>query len=41
MNDFRSWQATALAQVRFKPDRESIAQELTAHYEDHVSGEAG
>ena len=36
MNDFRSWQATALAQVRFKPDRESIAQELTAHYEDHV-----
>lgn len=34
--DFRNWRATVVAQVRFRPDRASIEQELTAHYEDHV-----
>ena len=34
--DFRNWRAAVTAQVRFKPDRAAIEQELTAHYEDHV-----
>lgn len=36
MEDFQNWRATVVAQVRFKPDRAAIEQELTAHYEDHV-----
>lgn len=36
MEDFQNWRATVVAQVRFKPDRAAIQQELTAHYEDHV-----
>ena len=34
--DFRSWRDRVITQVRFRPDRNSIARELTAHYEDHV-----
>ena len=29
------WRDQALEQVRFRPDRWAIGQELTAHYEDH------
>ena len=36
MERFSDWRNKVTAQVRFWPDRESIAQELTAHYEDHV-----
>lgn len=34
--DFRNWRRQVTDQVRFKPDRAAIEQELTAHYEDHV-----
>ena len=34
--DFRDWCRQVTDQVRFKPDREAIERELTAHYEDHV-----
>ena len=34
--DFLNWRATVVERVRFKPDRQAIAAELTAHYEDHV-----
>lgn len=34
--DFRNWCRQVTDQVRFKPDRAAIEQELTAHYEDHV-----
>ena len=33
---FSDWRDKVTAQVRFWPDRESIAKELTAHYDDHV-----
>ncbi len=36
MDDFRSWRDRVIAQVRFRPDRTAIEQELTDHYEDHV-----
>lgn len=36
MDDFLNWKATVLERVRFRPDRQAIAVELTAHYEDHV-----
>lgn len=36
MEHFSDWRDKVTAQVRFWPDRESIAKELTAHYEDHV-----
>lgn len=36
MENFEAWRAAVVAEVRFRPDREAIAKELTAHYEDHV-----
>lgn len=36
MRDFYKWCETAMGQVRFKPDRGAIRQELEDHYEDHV-----
>ena len=36
MSAFTDWRDQVTAQVRFKPDRQVIAAELTAHYEDHV-----
>lgn len=36
MDGFRQWCGQVTDQVRFRPDREAIAKELTAHYEDHV-----
>lgn len=36
MSAFTDWRDQVTAQVRFKPDRQVIAVELTAHYEDHV-----
>ena len=33
---FPKWCRTVTDQVRFAPDRKAIAQELTAHYEDHL-----
>lgn len=32
---FEDWREDAVKQVRFAPDRKAIAEELTAHYEDH------
>ena len=36
MKSFDDWCGVVLRCVRFKPDREKIASELAAHYEDHV-----
>ena len=36
MERFSDWRNKVTAQVRFWPDRESIARELTDHYDDHV-----
>lgn len=33
---FQAWREAVTDRVRFWPDRDAIAQELTAHYEDHV-----
>lgn len=35
-NNFQTWSQTVTDQVRFQPDRQEIAKELAAHYEDHV-----
>lgn len=35
MIDFDTWCYHAVAQIRFKPDRESVFQELKNHLEDH------
>ena len=34
-NSWQSWRDTAVGQIRFGPDRERVARELDAHYEDH------
>ena len=36
MRDFDAWCRTVTDHVRFRPDRAEIAEELAAHYEDHV-----
>ena len=36
MREFYKWRDAVVEQVRFRPDRDAIAKELTAHYEDHV-----
>lgn len=36
LRDFYKWCETVMGQVRFKPDRWAIRQELEDHYEDHV-----
>nr|WP_325195509.1 permease prefix domain 1-containing protein [uncultured Oscillibacter sp.] len=36
MRDFYRWRDSVVRQMRFKPDRAIVAEELTAHYEDHV-----
>lgn len=36
MSEFQIWCETVTDCVRFKPDRYSIAEELKAHYEDHI-----
>lgn len=35
MNDFYTWCYHAVAEIRYKPDREAVFQELMAHLEDH------
>ncbi len=35
MIDFDDWCYHAVAQIRFKPDRQAVFQELKAHMEDH------
>lgn len=35
MNYFYTWCCRAVSQIRFKPDREAVFQELNAHLEDH------
>ncbi len=35
MIDFNTWCRRAVAQIRFKPDREAVFQELKNHLEDH------
>ena len=35
MKDFDSWCCRAVAQIRFKPDRQAVFDELKAHLEDH------
>lgn len=36
MREFYQWRDSVVKQVRFRPDRTAVAEELTAHYEDHV-----
>nr|WP_326185621.1 permease prefix domain 1-containing protein [uncultured Oscillibacter sp.] len=36
MLEFYKWRENVVEQVRFKPDRKRIREELDAHYEDHV-----
>lgn len=35
MIDFDDWCYHAVAQIRFKPDREAVFRELKDHLEDH------
>lgn len=35
MNDFYTWCYHAVAEIRYKPDREDVLRELMAHLEDH------
>ena len=35
MIDFDTWCCRAVAEIRFKPDREAVYQELQAHLKDH------
>lgn len=35
MNTFDDWCAQAVSQIRYKPDRQSVSDELKAHLEDH------
>jgi len=37
MMEFIRWRDTVLRQVRFKPDRKAIREELNGHYEDKVA----
>lgn len=34
-DSWQSWRDAAVGQIRFRPDRERVARELDAHYEDH------
>ena len=36
LREFYRWRDSVVEQVRFRPDRAAIEEELTAHYEDHV-----
>ena len=36
MREFYKWRDDVVEQIRFRPDRAAVAEELTAHYEDHV-----
>ena len=36
LREFYQWRDSVVEQVRFRPDRTAVAEELTAHYEDHV-----
>ena len=36
LREFYKWRDDVVEQIRFRPDRAAVAEELTAHYEDHV-----